>query len=1255
MTVALLTALLFLLFAGRRACAAGHDWENPKVLGRNKERPHASLIPYDNERTALDGNRAASPWFLSLNGDWSFNYAPYPDAAPPDFYRPEVGVNTWEKIPTPSNWEMHGYGEIFYVNVRNLCEPAEIPNTPERNNPTGSYRTAFALPAQWTGRQVFIHFAGVQSAFYLWVNGREAGYSQGSMTPAEFNITPYLQPGENIIATRVFKYSDGTYLEDQDMWRFGGIFREVFLYSTPLVHIRDFRVSVDFDAAYADAALRIHASIAAYQGGAMAGCRIEAQLFNGNGQPVLSEPLAAVLDAAEITLDTPISNPRKWSAEDPYLYALVLTLKDTGGRVLEAESCRVGFRKVELRDAQLHVNGVPVLLKGVNRHDHHPDRAKAVTVDDMRGDVQLMKRHNINAVRTSHYPNDPRFLDLCDEYGIYVFDEANIESHSFWGRFANDPEWEEAFVDRVRRMVERDKNHACVIAWSLGNESGYGPNHDACSAWIRRNDPTRLVHYHPAEDSPCVDIIAPMYPSVQRIIDMAQKDDHRPIIMCEYAHSMGNSTGNLKEYWEAIETHKRLQGGFIWDWADQSFRRSILHFVPDRAHPGRRVPVVGRIIPGRQGNALADGYAAVPPSEDLDITGDALTVELWVWPERTEGQSPLVAKGTGAFGLVQKTNETLAFYIHDGEPVELEAPLPGDWFDGWRHVAAVYGQGTLRLYADGKLLGTLEHHGAMDLHPYPVFVGRNPEARAVQKAPKNPEPRESFRGAVDAVRIYARALSEEEIAMPADKRSCNGLVLDLDFDGLVAEDCEWFAYGGDLGEKMTDGIFCCNGLVSADRVPHPGLLEYKKVLQPVGVRLVDQAEGLVEITNKHFHRSLDYLDVHWALTADGKTIAEGTLPRLTIGPQARKTISVPFELRNPIPGVEYALTLRFLLAENTLWAEKGHMVAWEQLSLHAREQERFGGLSLEGMPPLALDQAGPKAVICGKGFRIVFDKASGMMTSWKQQDREFLVKGPQFTVWRAPTDNEEIPGLSRKWRQSGFHELASKLDKFEAVQGTPSAVTVHVHATYTAAKLGPRFSGNWTYTIYGSGDVLIEGDVEPLSEMPSLPRFGLELRVAGDLNQLTWFGRGLHENYPDRKLSAAVGRYTEQVLEVPVPYVMPQEYGTKSDVRWAALTNRDGSGLVAIGQPLLYVSARPYTTWQLTEAKHTFNLIKRDDVTWNLDTEIAGLGNGSCGPGTLEQYQVHPVKRRYAVRLCPCDRLATADRRAKESLPRVDG
>ncbi|HYQ56662.1 MAG TPA: glycoside hydrolase family 2 TIM barrel-domain containing protein [Draconibacterium sp.] len=609
-----LIILVFILFTST-LFAQNNIWEDPTYIGRNKLPARATSYSYASADDALEGNRDNSR-MISLNGTWKFNFVERSEDRPVDFYKQDV--SGWNDIDVPSNWEMQGYGQPIYrnsgytfgdVDNRFAVNPPFI----TRDNPVGSYARTFTIPEDWSDKKIILHFGGVSSAMYVYVNEKQVGYSQDSRLPAEFDITEFVKSGENKLAVQVFRWSDGSYLEDQDHWRMSGIHREVMLLAQPKVAIEDFFVRTRLAANYQDALLQIRPTVTRGATIDTEGWTLEAELYSPNNNTIFEKPLTTNVNSILNEryphrdnvyfglMEEKITSPELWSAEKPSLYTLVLSLKDAEGNIVEARSAKIGFREVETKNGQLYVNGKSIKLYGVNRHDHDHERGKSVTREDMENDVLLMKRFNFNAVRTSHYPNDPYFYDMCDKYGLYVIDEANIESHGLGGYFTNQSEWHMAFLGRVVRMVERDKNHPSIISWSLGNESGTGPNHAAASGWVKNFDPTRFVHYEGAQGSPehvdyiaygtpeyqnlgrtanptdpdYVDVISRMYPSLEDLEKLARSPYiSRPIMECEYAHAMGNSLGNFQEYWDLMHSYPNLIGGFIWDWIDQGILKT---------------------------------------------------------------------------------------------------------------------------------------------------------------------------------------------------------------------------------------------------------------------------------------------------------------------------------------------------------------------------------------------------------------------------------------------------------------------------------------------------------------------------------------------------------------------------------------------------------------------------------------------------------------------------------------------------------
>ena len=577
--------LIFLTLLSLTATAQGNDWENPEITQINTEKAHATYIPFS-QLQWNDNTLAQSPQVKLLNGTWQFRYFRNPGLIPSDIHR-ESDPAGWDDIEIPSNWQLQNDGRYdppVFTNIKYPFEP-NPPFVPKDDNPTAVYKKNFELPSAWDGAQVFIHFAGVQSAMYLWINGEKVGYHQDGMLPAEFNITKYVKKGSNAMTVQVFNLSDGSYIEDQDFWRLSGIYRDVYLFATPRVRMRDFVVWPVLDEAYRDAELRVEVAVENLNGRAGERFTLRTTLKDPAGKTIgvkQSDPFTVPGGAEEkVNLTTVVPDPLKWTAETPHLYQVGIELLTAGGEAVQAFVVNSGFRHVEIRDALFLVNGHPVTIKGVNRHEFDMYRGRAVTRESMIRDIILMKQHNINAVRTSHYPNTPEWYNLCDAYGLYVMDEGNVESHGLWGAryFVGErDEWQKAIVERNVNMVLRDRNHPSIVFWSMGNESGWGKNFDAAYQAMKAVDPQqRPVHYESKNASPTekinrYDLISDMYSSTDKLAFLFNTDTIRPVIICEYAHTMGNGLGNFRRYWNLYDQFDRFQGGFTWDWVDQGLR-----------------------------------------------------------------------------------------------------------------------------------------------------------------------------------------------------------------------------------------------------------------------------------------------------------------------------------------------------------------------------------------------------------------------------------------------------------------------------------------------------------------------------------------------------------------------------------------------------------------------------------------------------------------------------------------------------------
>jgi beta-galactosidase len=1027
------------------------DWENPELTQHGTLPPHATLVIFPDARAALahdvaaNPDRAKSPFYRSLNGLWKYRYAANLTQRFPDFHYRELRDDSWAEIPVPANVELEGYGVPIYVNIRYPWrEPWDPPFVPadDPNNTVNYYRKSFDLPREWAGRRVFLTFDGVNSFFQLYVNGQPVGFHKNSRTPAEFDLTHFVRPGRNLIAIENFRWCDGSYLEDQDFWRLSGIFRDVYLWSPPRLHIRDFEVRTPVTGDGAEARVELSAQVENTTQTAAAAV-VEALLVDAAGKPVASPvPVAADLPAnteRRVEAGFTLRTARLWSAEEPNLYRLLLTLK-IAGKIIEVIPVRVGLRQVEIRDGNLLVNGRRVFFKGVNRHEFDPDRGQAITVESMRRDILLLKQNNINAVRTAHYPNQPAWYDLCDQFGLYLIDEANLESHGMgYGdqTLARRPDWAAAHLDRTTAMVERDKNHPAVLIWSLGNEAGDGPNFEATSRWIKQRDPTRPVHYERAELRPHTDIVCPMYAPPAELSQYAAQARTRPYILCEYAHAMGNSSGDLWSYWRQIYTRPHLQGAFVWDWVDQGLRQP--------QNPGR-----------------AGRFLKVPPNT-------------------------------------------------------------------------------------------------------PFF----------------------------------------------------------------------WAYGGDFGPAGTpsDDNFCCNGLVSPDRKPHPGLFEIRHVYQPIRVRSLPGSGRQVEVQNAYdFTNPKDLLTLVWRLTQDGRPVQDGQLPALNLLPGASAQLTVPIRPFKPLPGAEYWLEIAHALQHDLPWARAGHEVAWDQFPLPDATPARM--LDPVASPRLEMNQNDRQIRLFRSGFAVTFDRPSGTLASIELKGTELLASPLRPDFWRAPTDNDRGRNMAKTqgfWRDAHAGAAVRSVTFDDA--GFPLWVGVKVRSTL------PKAAADWEtdYTVHGSGDIVVDVRFNPSrTDLPQLPRLGTQLLLAPGFERIEWLGPGPHETYSDRK-DARVGRYEGTIdSQFFADYTEPGESGNKVDVRWAALRHRNGGGLLVAGLPRLSLNAHRHTTADLESAKHPWELPPRDTVTLNIDLRQQGVGgDDSWGAWPHPEHLIPCQSYAYSFRLRP--------------------
>ncbi|MFI6207821.1 glycoside hydrolase family 2 TIM barrel-domain containing protein [Streptomyces sp. NPDC051041] len=1246
--------------AGRRTAADNApEWNDIGVFRLGTEPPHTTLMPYADLGQALAADRTRSPYRLSLDGRWKFAHADRPEDRDPDFHRTDLDDSGWDTIPVPSVWQLHGYDRPIYLNItypywgpNGLGEDPQPPAAPTRHNPVGQYRRTFTVPRGWAGRRTFLHFEGVKSAHYVWINGEPVGYSEDSYTPAEYDITEHLKPGTNRIAVEVYRYSDGDWLEDQDMIRLSGIFRSVYLYSTPAVHLRDFKLDTPLSDDHTAAELSVTASVRAYGGEGAGRYTVETQLYDADGHPVWSRPLrqhadvAATGEDATVRAARPVPDPKLWSAEHPYLYTAVLRLRDPAGRVTETLSHRVGLREFALRDGLMRINGKPVSFRGTNRHEMHPDRGTALTRADLVRDIEIIKRMNINSVRTSHYPNNPLWYELADAYGLYLVDETNLETHGIRDEYPGDhPEWTRACVARAQNMVHRDKNHASVVVWSLGNEAGGGSTFTAMHDWIRSYDPTRVIQYE-GDDRPGIsDIRSEMYETPQRVEQRAKDtSDTRPYVMIEYSHAMGNSNGNFRKYWDVVRRHDVLQGGWIWDFADQSLTwPAPARILLTETGPGG---LRGEILaPGGTFDRAAglSGGTVFARDPRLDLTG-SLTLEAWVTPHVTGYHQPILTKGDTQYALKQ-TDRNLEFFIHGGgQWITASWPLPDDWTGREHHVAGVFDAdaGTLTLHVDGVVRATRTTTRRPDATTAPLALATDADNQTRE-----------FSGTVRRARVHARALSAAELA--SDSRGPGDDGVRFWFDAATAKvtrqrprEKTFLAYGGDWGDNPNDGNFVADGIVTADRGHTGKAAEVKRVYQAIHATPVrGGAPGAVTLTNEYLFTGLREFDGHWSLVADGEVVRRGRLTReqLDVPPLSAKDVTVPVRLPDdPAPGTEFFLNLSFTTKEPSAWAKAGFEVARAQIPL-AADVPAVTPVPLADVPALRHDDGDREVTVRGADFSLTVDKRSGALTSYEAAGVRLVTAGPVPNFWRAPTDNDRGNGQhvrNQTWRDAGARRKVTGVT-VRALRDR--AVEIEVGGTLPTTV---ESAYTLTYTVFGNAEVKVDFTLRPgAPSLPYLPEVGTLLFLPGRLEHLHYYGRGPEENHWDRNTGTDVGRYSGTVSGQWTPYIRPQENGNKTDVRWAALTDRDGVGLLVSGEPLLEVNASHFTPEDLSAgARHDYQLTPREEVVLRLNHRQTGVGgDNSWGAHTHDEYKLFADRAyTYSYRLRPLTdvRAATA-------------
>jgi beta-galactosidase len=884
--------------------------ENPAVFEENQEEGRAYYLPAKHQ---------------SLNGEWKFYWSETPENVPDKFFEPSFNDSKWPAIRVPSNWEMQGYGDRLFRNVTSPFKP-NPPLVPKEYNPTGIYRRTFTVPSGWKGEQVYLRFEKVASASFVWVNGVKVGYNEGAQEPAEYNITKYLKSGQNSLTVFVVKYSDGYYLEGQDYWRLAGIFDDVWLYAAPAVRIFDWQIITDFDDTYTNSQLKINTFIKTCEGAApAASCTVKARLYDKDNKLVsefTSQPFTLSDNKGIhhlVTISQDVENPLKWTSETPNLYTLSLELIADGGKVHDKIQTRMGFKKTEIRGEVFYLNGVPLKVNAQNSHMQHPENGHTMDEATIRKDFEILKQFNFNAVRTSHYPPVNKYLELANEYGLYIIDEAGTEAHATeW--ISEKPEYIEMYKERVRRMVLRDRNHPCVLFWSAGNESGEGGNITETIREGKKYDPTRYWMYggnafaHPAED-----IIGPRYPiplelEVQVGLP-SDNPDRRPSFMDEYLSVAGNGGGGMDDFWEVIYAYPRIMGGAIWDFVSTGITepvRSLTDISPNNT-PAHLMGNASLVKDGA-GNVLDlnghDQWVEVYRQDNLEITGNQLTLTFRVFPRKLSSDcGSYLTKGNYQFGVQQKGKECLEFYLYTNRKHAICAPLPADWEYRWHDVAAVYDGEEMSLYIDSEKKASARVSGSIRNFPFPVNIGRNAELHGQETNVYICDAR------MDNVGIFA-------CVADVDHQEKQKAALWLDFE---KEQRRGFFYSYGIGARTYGSIW-------PDRRPQPEMWQMKKTVQPLSFRLTDERTGTVEVWNRNHFVDAGFYQTRWRLEADGKILQQGEL-NLKTAPLSRERIRIPYTKPAIEAGCEYRITISSTLKRDELWASAGHEASWEQLEL----------------------------------------------------------------------------------------------------------------------------------------------------------------------------------------------------------------------------------------------------------------------------------------------------------------------------------
>lgn len=1285
----------------------GNQVKAADVYGINTE-PASTFattnVVYDSVDKAITGakdyNKAASKYVQFLTGadqaDWSLvvlqNQTLAQGDAYKNFYKNDYKATTddWKtNLQLPCSWTRQGFDFSIYTNVTMPWQSkydsnVSAPNAPANYNPVGLYRKTFKVTDDMKAAngRVYLSFQGVESSYYIYVNGKEVGYSEDSYSPHSFDITDYLTTdgSDNLLAVEVHKFCDGTWMEDQDMFYDGGIFRDVYLYSAPLVHIQDYKVETDLDENYENATMNLNVTVANASKAAAEGYKVDVRLYDQDGKMFVND-MTMDLDTvpaadgdtdgtASVTGSKLVLSPELWSAETPNLYTMVLSLYDSKtGTYMGSVSQQLGFREIEFTKSEVDtngnrtttdseykpitINGKQLLLKGTNRHDTDPEYGKYVPHETQEEDIKLMKQYNLNALRTSHYSNDEYLYYLCDKYGIYVMGETNLESHALMNQGEKQANFKNLAMDRTVTTFNRLKNRTSIVMWSTGNENHYSSSASYANGmfydliwYFKNNDSTRPVHSESSDGNNGTDMRSNMYPSVDTLYSRAAAD--MPYVLCEYDHAMGNAVGNLKEYWDAIRSSDNMLGGFIWDWVDQSRILSLDNLPQSYIVTEKKDGVVGSasinsVNENPDSEALtgksANGYALFESdkyNEALSGSGKSFTVEVICKPASDGADKVLMAKGDQQFALKTNSSKQLEFFAYyNGSWNSVTAKKPDNWVGNWHQVVATYDKGAIKIYCDGELIGSGNGNTTIASSSVALGVGCSADNGR------------TFDGEISIGRVYNRALSLEEIkaqnsTTPAITEKSDDVLLWADFVGLTVDESSkpydyyadtdahtnlysdeikgnFYGYGGDSGESPNDNSFCVNGLVSPDRDVQPELYEVKYQYQSVWFTADDSKllGETIDVYNENNFLNLNDFDVTWTLTEDGKEIGSGKLSAEDTNIAGRESGSIKVPYRASMPEEKKAGAEYYLNLSVQLKEDTEWAKAGHEV---AYEQFQIPAEVTKVEPTVntnvTVDESA-EDVIKVSGTDFSFEVEKATGTL-----KNYVYKG-ETLLTSGPVPNywrgilnNDNGNYDGNWKNVNKNVTASDI-----AVGTNDAGQKTIRVTLASASQA-NLKQTMVYTVDGSGAVTVDATVDATgTSLGRYIRIGTVMELPEGYENVEWYGNGPVEAMWDREDFATVGRYSNTVSGMFYPYLDTQDTGTVTGVKWISVTNPSAKSAMAIAATdTVEASALHFTVDDLDQAQHPYELTKLDSTILTVNYRSQGTGNKSCGADTLSAY-----------------------------------